>query len=78
MEKKTENFGAADMQKAMKLAQTDAAKQLLAMLQAQSGQQLQDAMAQAAAGNLGQAKDILQQLMQNDQAKQLLRKLQEE
>lgn len=78
MEKKTENFGGMDMQKAMQLAQTDAAKQLLAMLQAQSGQQLQDAMTQAAAGNLGQAKDILQQLLQNDQAKQLLQQLQEE
>ena len=78
MEKKTDNFGATDMQKAMKLAQTDAAKQLLSMLQAQSGPQLQEAMAQAAAGNLGQAKDILQQLIQNDQARQLLQKLQEE
>lgn len=78
MEINSENFSGMDMQKAMKLAQTDTAKQLLSMLQAQSGQQLQNAMAQAAAGNLGQARDILQRLMENDQAKQLLRQLQGE
>ncbi len=78
MEKNNGNFSNMDMQRAMKLAQTDTAKQLMAMLQAQSGTQLQDAMAKAAAGNLGQAKDILQQLMENDQAKQLLQQLQEE
>ncbi len=78
MEKKGENFSSMDMQRAMRLAQTDVAKQLMAMLQNQSGQQLQNAMTQAAAGNLGQAKDILQQLMENEQARQLLRQLQEE
>ncbi len=78
MEKNNDNFSTMDMQRAMKLAQTDTAKQLLAMLQAQSGTQLQDAMAQAAAGNFGQAKALLQQLMENDRAKQLLQQLQGE
>ncbi len=78
MEKNNGNFSNMDVQKAMKLAQTDAARQLIAMLQAQGGAQLQNAMAQAAAGNLGQAKDLLQQLMENEQARQLLRQLQEE
>ncbi len=78
MEKNMENFSQMDMQKAMLLAQTDTAKQLLAMLQAQSGPQLQSAMSQAAAGNFGQATEILQQMMQNDRARQLLQQLQEE
>ncbi len=78
MEKNSENFGPMDMNKAMQLANTDAARQLMALLQAQSGDRLQQAMTQAAAGNLGQAKEILQQLMQNGQARQLLQQLQEE
>lgn len=78
MEKKMEHFGNMDMEKAMQLAQTDTAKQLLSLLQSQSGAQLNDAMSQAAAGNFGQAKQILQQLMENDRAKQLLQQLREE
>lgn len=76
MEKNSENFHNLDMERAMKLAQTDAAQQLFAMLRQNSGDQLQSAMSQAAAGNMTQAKDILQQLMASDQAQQLLRKLQ--
>ncbi len=78
MEHNNGNFTNLDMERAMKLAQTDAAKRLIAMLQAQSGPQLQNAMTQANNGNFAQAKEILQQLMQNDQAKQLLQRLQEE
>lgn len=72
------NFGAADMEKAMKLAQSDAGKQLIAMLNASNGKQLQDAMNCASAGDIASARDILQQLMASEQAQRLLQQLQGE
>lgn len=76
MEKNSENFHNIDLEKAKKLAQSDAAKQLFALLQTGNPEQLQSAMNQAAAGNIGQAKETLQQLMASDQAQRLLRQLQ--
>lgn len=69
------DFHDFDMQKALRLAQTDAAKQLFAMLQASSNSNLQSAMNQAAAGDMTQAKLILRQLMENPQTNELMQQL---
>ena len=76
MDQYSENLSKADIQKAMQLAQTDAAKQLFAMLKANNSDQLNDAMNQAAAGDMTGARNALQQLLSSEQAQQLLRQLQ--
>jgi hypothetical protein len=76
MDKFSGNFGAADMEKAMKLARSDAGKQLIAMLNANGSQQLQDAMNHASNGDMAGARDILQQLLATEQAQRLLQQLQ--
>ena len=76
MAKKSGDFPSMDMQQAMKLAQSDTAKQLYAMLQSSNGDQLQSAMEQAASGNMTQAKALLGQLMADPKARELLRQLQ--
>ncbi len=78
MVKNSEQFPNIDMESAMKLAQSDAAKQLFALLRTANAQQLQSAMDQAASGDLTQAKETLQELLSSTQAKQLLRQLQED
>lgn len=75
MEKFSDDFRDFDMQQAMKLAHSDAAKQLFAMLQSSSNDALQSAMTQAAAGDMTQAQQLLQQLMANDRARALLQQL---
>lgn len=75
MVKKNGDFHSEDIQQAMRLAQTDTAKQLLARLRASNGEQLQSAMNQAAAGDMTQAKVLLEQIMSDPQAQALLRQL---
>ena len=77
MQKKNDRFGDFDIQQAMRLANSDAGRQLLNLLQSTQGKKLQDAMDQAAAGNYGQVKKTMQELMANDQAQQLMKKMQE-
>lgn len=72
MEKNFHNFS---VQEAMKLANSDAGRQLLALLRQESSQQLTAAMEQAAAGDYTQAKNTINQLLANPQAKQLLEQL---
>ena len=72
MDKNFQNFS---MQEAMKLAKSDAGRQLLALLQQQNSQQLQDAMTQAGSGNYSQAKETLSKILDNPQAKALLNQL---
>lgn len=76
MKKFSDNFPEIDMQDAMKLAQSGAAQQLFALLNSSNQALVQSAMAQAAAGNTEQAKQILQQLLATEQAQQLLQQLQ--
>lgn len=78
MEKMSDNFRDFDMQQAMKLANSDAAKQLFALLRSSNGDALQYAMAQAAAGNMDAARQMLQDLMQNEESKALIQQLQGE
>lgn len=77
MQKKNDGFGDFDIQQAMRLANSDAGRQLLSLLQSTQGKKLQDAMDQAAAGNYDQVKKTMQELMANDQAQQLMKKMQE-
>lgn len=75
MEKKSEDFGKFDIQKAMRLASSDTGQQLLNLLQSTQGDTLQGAMDQAAAGNFDQLKRTVQQLLSNDQARKLVEKM---
>lgn len=69
------NFQIFSVQEAMKLAKTDAGKQLIAFLQQQNANDIQNAMTQANAGNMDAAKQALSQILQNPQAKEMLEKL---
>lgn len=75
MEKKSECFGNFDIQQAMRLANSSTGQQLLNLLQATQGDALQGAIDQAAAGNYDQLKKTVQQLLSNEQARQLVEKL---
>lgn len=72
MEKNFQNFS---MQEAMKLAKTDAGKQLIALLQQQNETEIQTAMAQAHAGNMDAAKDALRSILENPQTRAILQQL---
>ena len=76
MKKFSDNFSEIDMQEAMKLAQSDAARQLFALLNSSNQAMVNTALTQAAAGNMDQARQTLQQLLATEQAQQLLRQLQ--
>lgn len=77
MEKKSEGFSDFSIQQAMKLANSDAGKQLCALLRATQQDALEGAMNQAATGNLEGAKSIIEKLMSDPKARQLLDQLQE-
>lgn len=76
MKKFSDNFSEINMQEAMKLANSDAARQLFALLNSSNQTLVQAAMAQAAAGNMEQAQRLVQQLLATEQAQQLLQQLQ--
>lgn len=59
----------------MAMAQSDAGKKLIALLQQTNGAQLQQAMNQAAAGNYAQVKDTLSSVLNNEQAQRLLKEM---
>ncbi len=77
MEKNNGQFSDFSVQQAMKMAQSDAGKQLIALLQQTQGNQLQSAMDKASAGDMAGAKDILQRIMADRQAQELMQKLRE-
>ncbi len=77
MEKNNQNFQDFSIQQAMKLAQSDAGKQLFALLQQTQGQKLQNAMDQAAAGDYTNAKETIQSMMASREAQELMKKLRE-
>lgn len=72
MEKKTEDFSMGD---AMRLAQSDAGKQLFAALQQKDSHTLQQAMGQAAAGDFAQVKQTMSDLLRDPQIRELLNRL---
>ncbi len=77
MEKNNQNFQDFSIQQAMRLAQSDAGKQLFALLQQTQGQKLQNAMDQAAADDYTNAKETIQSMMASREAQELMKKLRE-
>ena len=64
------------IREAMRLAQTESGQKLIAMLRQQNGNELDQAMASAAAGNITQAKKALSSLLQSEEAQKLLKEMQ--
>lgn len=77
MENKNGNFHNFSMEEVARLAQSDTAQQLLALLKQQNGDVLQQAMQQASAGNIAGVKETVSRLLSNPEAAQLLDKLKE-
>ncbi len=78
MQKKSEQNGNFSTEQAMRLAGSHAGKQLFAFLQQTQGDKLQYAMDQAAAGDMAQVKKAMQDLMRDQKAQELLKKMQEQ
>lgn len=78
MEQINGDFCDFDPRLSQRMAQSDAARQLFALLEADSGDQLRSILEQAAAGDMKGAQSLLRQLQENQQAQQLLRQLREE
>ena len=74
----SDNFSPADMQQLYRLAQSDTAKQLFALLQSCGGDQLKSAMEQASTGNLQGARATLGSLLNDPQAQSLLQQLKDD
>lgn len=72
MQKNADQFS---MQEAMRLAQSDAGKQLLALLQKENGAALQQAMDQAATGDYEQVKKTMSSLLASAEAQALIQQL---
>lgn len=66
------NFSADDVKR---LAQSKAGRDLYTLLQQTQSQQLKDAMAQAAAGDMEQVKKTVSAMMDSPEAKALLEQL---
>ena len=64
-----------DVKRAMDLAQTEQAQQLMKLLQQKDPQSLRSAMDQAAAGNYAQAAAALSSILNDQNAKALLQQL---
>ena len=72
MQKDPKNFS---MQDAVKMANTPAGQELLAILQKSDTVALQDAMKQASSGNYDSAKQILEPLLALPEIQKLIRQL---
>ena len=77
MEQKKENKMNFSVEEAMQLAQSDAAQQLIALLQQQNAQALQQAAGLASSGQLAQAGQIMSSLLTDPKAAALMKKLKE-
>ena len=69
------NFSDPGIQQAIRFAQTPAGKQLIALLESQNKQALQDAVSKAAAGNLEPMKQLIAALQESQEGKQLMDQL---
>ena len=72
MQNPSENLKGISMAEAMRLAQSDAGKNLLTQLQKNHGATLQTAMAQAQAGDMELVKQTLSSLLSSPEGKQLM------
>lgn len=75
MQKNNGNFSKEDIQK---LAQSDAGKQLMALLQSQHSATAEAVRSSARAGDMEQAKKALSALLNDPTAQRLLRQLEEQ
>ena len=75
MDKNDNTTQSFSMQDAMKLAQSDAGKQLYSLLQQTNAQQLQSAMDQAAAGDYEQVKNTMSAMLSSPEVRALLHKM---
>ena len=69
------NFDDKSMQEALRMAQSDTGKALLRQLQKQNSAALDQAMAQAAAGNYDEVKKTVDKLLANPEVQALLEQL---
>ena len=72
MQKNSQDFS---MQEVMKLAKSPAGQQLLALLQASDGRQMEQAAKLAAAGDYARAAKILESTLSSEQAQKLMKQL---
>lgn len=70
--KRTDGF---TMREAMKMAQSDPGRQLLALLKQTRGQELETAMAQASAGDYEQVKKTMSGLLSSPEVQALLKQM---
>ena len=77
MQKKTDGFDEFSLHQAAQMAKSEAGQQLMGLLRSQHGDQLQEAIRQAKAGNFAQVKEMMEGMMASEQAQQLLKKMQE-
>lgn len=68
-------FDDQSMQQALRMAQSDAGKALLQQLQKQNGPALDQAMAQAAAGDYQEVKKTMDQLLADPKIRAMLEQL---
>ena len=66
-----------NMSELLKIAQSPAGQQLMALLQKSSGNSLQNAVTQASAGDYESAKKMLAPLLDSPEVKALLKQLEE-
>jgi len=72
MQKKSEDFS---MEEAMRLAQSPAGQELIAMLRRTDSGQLQQIVNTAQSGNVSQAGQMLQKMLSSPEGQKLLREL---
>lgn len=72
------NFDDLSMQEAMRLANTDAGKQLIAMFKQQHNEEVPNVMQSLRAGDIEQVKQALAAFMSDPQTQALLAKMEEQ
>ena len=75
MQKKSDGNSDFSMEQAMKMAQSDAGKELFALLQSTQGVRLRTAMDQAASGDMEQVKKTMEEIMASRQAQELFARM---
>lgn len=75
MQKKSDGNSDFSMEQAMKMAQSDAGKELFALLQSTQGDRLRTAMDQAASGDMEQVKKTMEEIMASRQAQELFARM---
>ena len=70
-----QNFDQSSIQTAMKLANSDAGRQLLALLRSQNSDALNAAMTSAAGGDYNKVKENLSEMLASEQVQALLQQL---